>query len=94
MLRVPVNVRRALLSRDEDYTSALAGCTVPLAALQGRQDSVVLPRMVERLGTQIDRLVITTLDGVGHVPWLESPAAFEASVRALVTRARLDHGSP
>lgn len=87
MLRVPVHVRRALLGRSEDFTPELAACDVPVATLQGTHDQVVLPAMSELVTATCPQAApLGLLDGVGHLPWLEAPAAFEEAVRATAAR--------
>lgn len=88
MLRVPPHVRRALLSRAEDYSAELERCGRPVATLHGELDQVVLPAMSSegvlssaRSGTG------TWLPGVGHLPFLEETAGFEAALSAFVAAA-------
>lgn len=84
MLRVPQPVRSALLSRDEDYLEDLAGAGLPVASLHGLGDQVVLPAMSERVAARLPSAQATWLPEVGHLPWLEAPAAFAAALRAFV----------
>lgn len=90
MLAVPAHVRKALLSRGEDYSPELERCPRPIATLHGLCDSVVLPamsrhiaRQVQRGGRQVEQI---ELPDTGHLPWIEAPAAFEAALLALVDR--------
>lgn len=80
MGRVPVRVRRALLSGSGDYRAELAATTVPLTTIHGDRDAVVAPAMSERLATLREGVRSEVLTGVGHLPWIEAPDAF---VRAL-----------
>lgn len=88
MQRVPAQVRRALLSRDEDYVAAYTNGDFPLGAIQGDDDRVVLPSLAAHLREQAPRTVLTRLPGVGHLPFLEAPEAFERALRGVVAAAR------
>ena len=83
MLRVSRPVRKALLAREADYRPELAAAAVPIATLHGTVDSVVLPSMSEH----VPNAHHTRLEGIGHLPWLEAPSAFEAALRELAARA-------
>ncbi len=86
MLRVPAYVRRPLLAGGEDYTPEIARTEVPLATLHGDRDAVVLPVMSDLITSLRPGVSDVRLAGVGHVPWLESPASFEHALRSLLTR--------
>lgn len=86
MLRVPVSVRSALLSRDQDYSAELAASDLPIVTLHGRRDAVVLPAMSERVLALIPSARAIWLDDIGHLPWLEAPRAFESAVLSLADR--------
>lgn len=86
MLRAPAHVRRALLTRSEDYSAEVAACTAPVATLHGAQDQVVLPRMSDEIAAMHPGMPHTRVPGVGHLPWLEAPPAFEVAVRVFVER--------
>ena len=93
MARVPAYVRRALLTRDEDYVPELARGSFPLAAVHGELDRVVLPSLTEHVKQNAPRTVVTTLAGVGHLPFVEAGAAFDRALLELVERAgRFDRG--
>ncbi|MBX3258788.1 MAG: alpha/beta hydrolase [Labilithrix sp.] len=88
MLRVPVHVRRALLFHSADYSPELARCEAPTATVHGEADQVVLPRMSALVSALAPSCDPTLVAGVGHLPWLESSEAFDASVRSIARRAR------
>lgn len=88
MMRVPVHVRRAYLSRSEDFSPEIAQCEVPLVTLHGSADEVVLPAMSEHVGRLVPACHSVRLDEVGHVPWLEAPGPFSSTLRELVARTR------
>lgn len=88
MLRVPLHVRRALLSRAEDYSVELERCSRPVAVLHGELDQVVLPAMSSEVVLPRARTArCTWLPRVGHLPFLEAKADFEAALAELVTDA-------
>lgn len=88
MLRVPLNVRRALLSRAEDYSAELERCGLPVATLHGELDQVVLPAMSSEVVLAHARAGRGTwLAGVGHLPFLEATADFEATLARFVAAA-------
>lgn len=88
MLRVPPHVRRPLLAGGEDYTAEIARTTVPIATLHGERDAVVGTAMSELIATLRPGVAEIRLPEVGHLPWLEAPAAFDAALRARVALAQ------
>ena len=88
MMRVPVHVRRAYLSRSEDFSPEIAKCQAPIVTLYGSADEVVLPAMSEHIGRLVPKSLSVRLEEVGHVPWLEAPGPFVRAVRELVSRTR------
>jgi pimeloyl-ACP methyl ester carboxylesterase len=84
MLRVPARVRRALLAGGEDFTPEVAAARVPVATLHGELDQVVLPAMSDLIGTVHPGAAAIRLPGVGHLPWLEAPEAFDAALAGLL----------
>ncbi|MBZ4410949.1 alpha/beta hydrolase [Myxococcus sp. XM-1-1-1] len=88
MQRVPVNVRRALLSRAEDYSVELERCRRPVATLHGELDQVVLPAMSREVVLACARSGQGTwLPGVGHVPFMEATPRFEDALASFVAQA-------
>lgn len=86
MRRVPLHVRRALLTRSEDYTPEIAASDVPMTTIHGSDDTIVLPRMSEEIAALRVDVESARIEGVGHVPWMEAPEHFDAALRSLVTR--------
>lgn len=86
MLRVPAYVRRALLTRDEDFVAELESGTCPLAALHGAADQVVLPALTAHVHEHAPRTTVRVLPGVGHLPFVEAEADFRAALSAFVPR--------
>jgi pimeloyl-ACP methyl ester carboxylesterase len=88
MLRVPVGVRRALLSRNEDFRAEIEALRVPFGIVHGAEDRVVLPSVGRDAARASPDARFVEMAGVGHLPWVEAEAAFEEEMRALVERAR------
>jgi non-heme chloroperoxidase len=88
MRRVPVHVRRALLFHSGDYSPELSRCEAPIATVHGTADQVVLPQMSDLVASLVPTCEQTRIDGVGHMPWIESTEAFHGAVRAIADRAR------
>jgi len=90
MLRVPVHARRSLLFHSGDYLPEIGRCTAPVATIHGALDEVVSPRMSELVGMTVPGCESSLVPDVGHMPWLEAPDAFDASLRAIGARAATD----
>jgi pimeloyl-ACP methyl ester carboxylesterase len=86
MKRVPVHVRRAYLSRSEDFSPEIARCSVPIVTVHGSADEVVLPAMSEHVHELSPSSVYVGLEEVGHVPWLEAQGPFLRTLRELSAR--------
>jgi non-heme chloroperoxidase len=86
MLRVPAHVRRPLLAGGEDYLPAFAATRVPIATLHGELDTVVLPAMSDLVATARRDVAAIRIPGAGHMPWTETPEAFDSAVGALIAR--------
>lgn len=86
MLRVPLHVRRALLTRSEDYTPEIAASDVPMTTIHGCDDAIVLPRMSDEIEAMRPDVESVRIEGVGHVPWMEAPEHFHAALGSLLTR--------
>jgi pimeloyl-ACP methyl ester carboxylesterase len=83
---VPPEVRRALFSRTLDHTAVLGTLTKPVLVTHGGEDPVVLPTMAEHLRSNIAHAELSLYEGVGHSPFAEAPARFNAELRAFVDR--------
>ncbi|RYE86360.1 MAG: alpha/beta fold hydrolase [Myxococcales bacterium] len=81
---VPAHARRALLAGSEDYRPEIAATRVPVATLHGDLDAVVAPAMSEMCAALRPGIRQARLPGVGHMPWLEEPALFEATLTSLL----------
>ena len=82
MAAVPADTYRAavrcLVGFDE--RANLASIKVPVLCLYGEHDRNAPPAMMERMAGRIPGARYTCLPGVGHLPNLEAPAAFDAAV--------------
>ena len=58
----------------------LGQITVPTMCLVGEFDKNAPPAMMERMAAKIPGAAFVTLPGLGHLPNLENPAAFDAAV--------------
>jgi pimeloyl-ACP methyl ester carboxylesterase len=82
MAAVPADTYRAAVRclTGFDERGNLASIRVPVLCLSGEHDSNAPPRMMERMAARIPGARYVCLAGVGHLPNLEAPAAFDAAV--------------
>ena len=73
---------RCLVTFDE--RANLPNIRVPVLCLAGEHDRNAPPPMMERMAAKIPGARYVCLPGVGHLPNLEAPAAFNAAVLALL----------
>jgi proline iminopeptidase len=69
-------------------THLLASCRaldIPVLVVHGSRDPRP-PSALESTLAALPRAELVLMDGVGHLPWLESPAAFGRIAREFVTR--------
>lgn len=75
----------ALSTRPEHWQSL----DLPVVLIWGREDTVTPPAQGEALSALIPGARLMLLDGVGHIPQIEAPQAFQAAlIEALVTISR------
>ena len=67
-----------------DERANLPNIEVPVLCLVGEHDRNAPPAMMERMAAKIPGARYVCLPGVGHLPNLETPAAFDAAVLALL----------
>jgi pimeloyl-ACP methyl ester carboxylesterase len=77
---------RCLVGFDE--RASLAAIRVPVLCLAGEADPNAPPQMVERMAGKIADARYACLPGVGHLPNLEAPAAFDRAVLDFLTGIR------
>ncbi|KAA2264877.1 alpha/beta hydrolase [Solihabitans fulvus] len=79
-LRVPPRVRSALFRREVDSADLLGSLDLPTLVLHGRLDAVVDPAAAEFAAGTIPGARLRWFDDVGHLPFVERPAEFNAAV--------------
>ncbi len=79
---VPPETYRAAVRRltSFDERANLAAIRVPVLCLAGEHDRNAPPPMMERMAGRIPGARYVCLPGLGHLPNLEAPAAFDAAV--------------
>jgi pimeloyl-ACP methyl ester carboxylesterase len=91
MSKVPADTYRAavrcLVGFDE--RANLAGIRVPVLCLACEKDPNAAPQVMERMAAKIPGARYECLPGLGHLPNLEAPAAFDAAVLGFLRRAIL-----
>jgi non-heme chloroperoxidase len=88
MMLVAPAVRAALISRELDGTAALSAFPAPVLVSHGRADTVVLPAMSDLVLASCPNARASWYDGIGHAPFLEVPARFNAELAAFARSAR------
>jgi 3-oxoadipate enol-lactonase len=63
-----------------DGRANLAGLRLPVLCLAGEKDPNAPPQVMERMAAKIPGARYVCLPGVGHLPNLEAPAAFNAAI--------------
>ena len=95
MSAVPPQTYRAavncLLAFDE--RANLAAIRVPTLCVAGEKDPNAPPAMMRRMAAKIPGARYLSLDGVGHLPNLEAPLAFDRAIVAFLRRLPQSHGA-
>jgi 3-oxoadipate enol-lactonase len=89
MLRTPpAGAAAAVRGRAErpDYSTLLRGLTAPALVIAGDHDAYADEAVVAQLVGALPAPKVVRLAGVGHLPNLEAPAAFDAALRAFALR--------
>jgi pimeloyl-ACP methyl ester carboxylesterase len=86
-LAVPREVRAGMAGRKFDFDAAFAALALPVLVTHGLADRVVLPDMGRSTAARIPGARLSLYDGVGHCPFAEAQARFEAELAALVKEA-------
>jgi non-heme chloroperoxidase len=87
MMIVPAQVRAALASRELDFTPVLEALAVPVLVSHSRADAVVLPAMSEHILAHCQTASVSWFEEIGHAPFLEAPARFNAELAAFARSA-------
>jgi 3-oxoadipate enol-lactonase len=70
-----------------DERGHLANIRIPVLCLAGEHDRNAPPPMMERMATKIPGARYVLLPGVGHLPNLEAPKAFDAAILEFLASA-------
>jgi pimeloyl-ACP methyl ester carboxylesterase len=81
----PREVRRALGGRAADYDAVLAGLKIPVLAINGAEDRVILPDMAAHTAGLAPRGEARIYPGIGHMPFWEAPDEFNRDLAAFVS---------
>jgi pimeloyl-ACP methyl ester carboxylesterase len=89
MTAVPADTYRAAVQClvEFDERANLAKIGAPVLCLAGEKDPNAPAQVMERMAGKIPGAQYLCLPGVGHLPNLEAPAAFDAAVLAFLDRA-------
>ncbi len=66
---------------DYDVSGSLGGVRVPVLAIAGAQDRATTPADTGAIAVRAGDGHLVTIDGAGHFPYAEQPAAYVAAVR-------------
>jgi proline iminopeptidase len=67
-----------------DLRPALASVTAPTLVVAGREDFILGPAACREVADGIPNARLEVLDDVGHMPWVEGPEKFAATVKAFL----------
>ncbi len=84
---VPAQIRGHLLGRPAPYEDALKKLTVPVLVSHGSEDQVALVPMANYTARVVSHAQSSIYEGVGHMPFWESPARFNRELGEFVTKA-------
>lgn len=76
------DVRRAMSSREADYRPVLEKLSRPALFTHGEADAIIMPRMTREAAERAPRARVSWYPGVGHTPFLEETARFDAELAA------------
>jgi pimeloyl-ACP methyl ester carboxylesterase len=84
----PEGPAAALRGRAErpDYAKLLRDLRMPALVVAGDEDTFTTAEVLEELVGALADPEVVHLPGIGHMPNLEAPEAFDAAVRAFVAR--------
>jgi pimeloyl-ACP methyl ester carboxylesterase len=67
-----------------DLRPALARVTAPTLVVAGQEDFILGPPACREVAEGITSARLEVLQDVGHIPWVESPEKFAATVRTFL----------
>ena len=80
----PAKVRGNMGGRPADYEAVLSRLTIPVLVTHGKQDAAVLVAMGEYTASIVKGAKASYYDGVGHCPFWEDSARFNAELAEFV----------
>jgi len=81
-------VRAALVARTIDSDDVLESLSIPVLAVHGTADRIVLPAMTEHILRTCPTATGAWYEGVGHMPFVEAPQRFNEDLAAFVRRVQ------
>jgi pimeloyl-ACP methyl ester carboxylesterase len=81
-LKVPPTVRLAMIGRPAPYGDVLRSVRQPVLVIHGSEDLIDLPAMSLYTSSMCPHARTIVYDGVGHTPFWEAPARFNADLDA------------
>jgi non-heme chloroperoxidase len=90
-LRVPWQVRKALLRRDFGSADVLTSITVPTLVVHGDRDAVMDPSAGTYAHGKISGAEMRWFPGVGHMPFAERTEEFDGMLLGFAGRVAKDH---
>jgi pimeloyl-ACP methyl ester carboxylesterase len=70
-----------------DERANLPNIRVPVLCLAGEADQTAPAKVMERMAARIPGAKFVSLPGAGHLPNLETPAAFDAAILVFLRQA-------
>jgi pimeloyl-ACP methyl ester carboxylesterase len=87
-MAVPPQIRGALIAREIDADDVLAGLSVPVLAIHGLEDQIVLPSMARHAVECCPTARASWYEGIGHMPFMEATERFNQELSTFVEEAR------
>ena len=81
---VPPAVRAAMGGRTTDYDAVLRALRVPVLAIHGEADAIILPAMSRHIAATVPGARAVFYEGVGHSPFWEAHERFDADLAAFL----------
>lgn len=69
-----------------DVRDLLSRVSVPALVATGTDDRIATPNAARELATALPRAELALIEGAGHVPYVEQPEIFLATLRSFLTR--------
>jgi non-heme chloroperoxidase len=85
---VPPEARVGMFSRLLDNTDIVSDLAMPALLVHGLSDQVVDPKASSNLAELIDQVTLITYPDIGHAPFLENSARFDADIHVFMRSLR------